>query len=124
MPGPEKKIRIREDKPGLISTFIRGVRHVLGNENNLSKTPQIGREAIPAHPIHGAHITITEPVAVTTHELNRINLANDRKAQERRRTRKLPPVNPNAVNINMTDRVRLANDPDEIEKRRTRKRTN
>lgn len=124
MPGPEKKIRIKNDKPGFFSTFICGARHVLGNENNLSKTPQIGREAKPANPIHGAHITITEPAAVTTHELTRINLANDPDAQKDRRTRKLPPVKQNAVSINQADRIKLANDPEAIEKRRTRSRTN
>jgi len=120
----ERQIKFVSKKPGLFSTLARAVRHVLGNETDLSRHQNVGRSVEPAHPIHGAHIVINEPVAVVEYESQRISTANNPEAQADRRTRKLPAVEPNSVSFNVLDRIKLANDLEAIEKRRTRSRTN
>lgn len=73
------------DRKPKIGTKIKNlILGALGYGNKLSRTAHVGRQALPAHPIHAPQIRITEPAAVATHELNRIKEANDRDAQERR----------------------------------------
>lgn len=78
--------------PKIGTKFKNLILSVLGYGGKLSRTAQVGREALPAHPIRAPHFEIVESEEVSTYEANKIANANDPKAIDARRTRKLPQI--------------------------------